>query len=179
MYSIDEHDGQLALLDADAWPADALEGRLASLAEQASLRQVAIFNADDGARFERLLIWPKLSGFFHRDTSEEQLVKGIRAVLDGEFWIPRRMLADYVEQTRGMHKIRTTEAAGLTFKEAATLRAMIEGASNADIAGTLHVSPHTVKTHVYNLFRKINVSNRVQAVSWALKNMEQAQGEAG
>jgi ATP/maltotriose-dependent transcriptional regulator MalT len=41
------------------------------------------------------------------------------------------------------------------------------GASNTEIADTLFVSEHTIKSHLYNVFKKLNVKNRLQAVSWA------------
>ncbi|MEA7595362.1 LuxR C-terminal-related transcriptional regulator, partial [Salmonella enterica subsp. enterica serovar Virginia] len=41
------------------------------------------------------------------------------------------------------------------------------GASNNEIARSLFISENTVKTHLYNLFKKIAVKNRTQAVSWA------------
>jgi ATP/maltotriose-dependent transcriptional regulator MalT len=40
------------------------------------------------------------------------------------------------------------------------------------------VSMHTVKTHIYNLFKKIDVSNRIQAVNWAKDNLEGAVHES-
>lgn len=43
----------------------------------------------------------------------------------------------------------------------------IRGASNIDIANALFVSENTVKTHLYNVFKKINVKNRLQAMMWA------------
>ena len=48
----------------------------------------------------------------------------------------------------------------------AGLRLLAAGNTTEHIAASLKVSPHTVKTHIYNLFRKIHVSNRVQAVHW-------------
>jgi len=40
-----------------------------------------------------------------------------------------------------------------------------------DIARSLSLSPHTIKTHIYNIFKKINASNRLQAVNWAQENL--------
>ncbi|MCK7131563.1 LuxR C-terminal-related transcriptional regulator, partial [Enterobacter roggenkampii] len=45
------------------------------------------------------------------------------------------------------------------------------GASNIEIARSLFISENTVKTHLYNLFKKIAVKNRTQAVSWANDNL--------
>jgi DNA-binding CsgD family transcriptional regulator len=44
------------------------------------------------------------------------------------------------------------------------------GATNEQISDRLFLSRHTVKTHVYNIFKKINVTNRLQAALWAAKN---------
>jgi LuxR family transcriptional regulator of csgAB operon len=164
--------GTIALVDAGAAPNGALDVVIDSLCRETSLRAVAIFNADADMRIERFLQRAKLKGVFHRDASEDHLVKGLRAIIDGETWLPRKMLNDYLELTRTLHRLPVGEVVELTRKERETLGAMVGGASNLEIASSLNVSPHTVKTHVYNLFRKIKVSNRVQAVSWALQNLE-------
>jgi DNA-binding NarL/FixJ family response regulator len=171
--SSDYPDQTIALLDVAAAPNGGLEAALDALCTRAEVRAVAIINAPADLPIDRLLHWPKFKGLFHRDTSEEHLIKGIRAILNDEIWLPRKMLSDYLELTRVPHRLKVTEVVDLTRKERETLRVMVEGASNADIANTLNVSPHTVKTHVYNLFRKIKVNNRVQAVSWALANLEE------
>ncbi|WP_395755668.1 LuxR C-terminal-related transcriptional regulator [Edwardsiella ictaluri] len=44
---------------------------------------------------------------------------------------------------------------------------MQQGASNLDISRILYISKNTVRTHVYNIFKKISVKNRIQAVIWA------------
>jgi LuxR family transcriptional regulator of csgAB operon len=45
------------------------------------------------------------------------------------------------------------------------------GLSNDEIASALNLSPHTIKTHLYRIFKKINVENRFQASLWASKNL--------
>jgi ATP/maltotriose-dependent transcriptional regulator MalT len=50
------------------------------------------------------------------------------------------------------------------------------GASNTEIADSLFVSEHTVKSHLYNVFKKLNVKNRLQAVSWARSISEEGDG---
>ncbi len=49
---------------------------------------------------------------------------------------------------------------------------MAGGLTNKEIAARLHISSHTVRTHLYNIFRKINVENRVQASLWVHEHVE-------
>ncbi|SMC51074.1 PilZ domain-containing protein [Desulfocicer vacuolatum DSM 3385] len=59
----------------------------------------------------------------------------------------------------------------LTPREREILEKIVQGASNRDIADGLYISPHTVKTHLHNIFQKINVSGRLQAALWAAKHL--------
>jgi LuxR family transcriptional regulator of csgAB operon len=61
--------------------------------------------------------------------------------------------------------------AGLTPREVEILAMVAVGAKNEEIAEKLHISPHTVKTHIYNIFKKIDVPNRLQAALWAASNL--------
>ena len=67
----------------------------------------------------------------------------------------------------------TDECAGkhLTHREIEILTMIAHGAPNSLIADQLCISPHTVKTHIYNIFKKIEVPNRLQAAFWAIKNI--------
>jgi LuxR family transcriptional regulator of csgAB operon len=87
------------------------------------------------------------------------------------------MLFALWEQTSAHKRPFPTETTLLTRKEIDTLKLLVGGHSNNHIARTLSVSPHTVKTHIYNLFRKLHVGNRVQAVNWALQNIEGVERE--
>jgi DNA-binding CsgD family transcriptional regulator len=62
------------------------------------------------------------------------------------------------------------EAALLTAREKQVLRLLAQGLSNPEIAHALHISPHTAKRHVANIFAKIAVRDRAQAALWASRN---------
>jgi LuxR family transcriptional regulator of csgAB operon len=62
-------------------------------------------------------------------------------------------------------------AANLTPRKLEILALISTGYTNDEIAEKLLISPHTVKTHLYNIFKKIKVPNRLQAALWAAKNL--------
>ncbi len=59
---------------------------------------------------------------------------------------------------------KALNALGITEREQEVLRLLVAGCSNPEIAAKLFVSPNTVKTHLANLYRKLEVSRRTQAV---------------
>ncbi len=59
----------------------------------------------------------------------------------------------------------------LTVREMEILNLLSTGAKNTDIAEQLSLSVHTIKTHIYHIYKKLDVSNRTQAVNWASNNL--------
>jgi ATP/maltotriose-dependent transcriptional regulator MalT len=73
-----------------------------------------------------------------------------------------------MDPTKG-NKASLATANILTSREKEILVGIASGASNEDIAKDLSISPHTVRTHIYNIYKKINTSNRLQAMLWVAK----------
>jgi LuxR family transcriptional regulator of csgAB operon len=92
-------------------------------------------------------------------------------VREGDWWIPREvMIKCIIEGTdEDVSSKRGSEI--LTHRQTEILAQVAVGASNDEIAENLNVSPHTVKTHLYNIFKKIKVTNRLQAALWAAKHL--------
>lgn len=124
------------------------------------------FDADD-------LVYAALragaSGFLLKDTSPEELVAAVRAVLAGDRMlsprITRRLIEAYVGAPDPAGVSRAT--AGLSERELEVLRLVARGLSNAEIAGDLFIAESTVKTHVARLLQKLGLRDRVQAVVYA------------
>jgi len=142
----------LALIDAAEF------ARMQALRASGLFQSIALINADEQLPLELVVACPGVKGVFFTESSEDTLVKGIEAIFRGEYWLPRRLLCAHLERTRTVQRPAPLAATLLTRKELETLRLLATGNSTGDIAHELKVSPHTVKTHLYNLFRKIRVT---------------------
>ena len=57
----------------------------------------------------------------------------------------------------------------LTEREAEVLEAVAQGWSNKEVSEALHISPHTVQVHLSNIFGKLGVRTRTEAVLYAIR----------
>ena len=127
----------------------------------------ALFNVDPSLRTAKLVYRYKIRGIFYQKDTRPVFLKGMRTILKGDMWISRRVLSECVETAEKEQKADEHAAAPLSKREKETLRLVALGFSNDEIADKLNLSPHTVKTHLYHVYKKIGVSNRLQATLWA------------
>lgn len=109
-------------------------------------------------------------GVFYENDPPDLILKGIRAIDQGEIWLSRTALSQIFLMNKARLTNHTSNAPSLTRREKEILRQVSSGASNKDIAASLFVSQYTVKTHLYNIFKKIGVTTRGQASNWASKH---------
>ncbi len=107
-------------------------------------------------------------GYLLKDTSREELFKAVRAVHTGESLIQpgvaTRVLNRFAQLSR-----QASETDVVSPREMEVLQLMAKGAPNKDIAATLTLSESTVKTHIANIFQKLDVNDRTGAVTQALQ----------
>ncbi len=108
------------------------------------------------------------------ETDLEKLPDTVRMIFDGgeavvEQELLQAALSESLERTLRVPPGDEIGAEDLTKQELRVLRLIAEGHSNREIARTLVVTENTVKTHVSNLFSKLNVSDRTQAAILAFK----------
>jgi len=111
-----------------------------------------------------------VDGYVLKDSNSSVLKKAINTVYNGETFIEPElapMLKTKLEEksSAGKGVIDT-----LTKREIEVLKLLAEGLFNKEIAFTLAISEKTVKNHVSNIFKKINVSDRTQAAVFAIRN---------
>ncbi|HAW25903.1 MAG TPA: DNA-binding response regulator, partial [Pseudomonas sp.] len=80
----------------------------------------------------------------------------------GGDWLPRVLTERLLSQWRRMRQLAGSKPS-LTLREREILSLAGKGLSNAEIAEQLCLSPHTIKSHIHNLLRKIGASNRAEA----------------
>lgn len=104
-------------------------------------------------------------GVLYDDDHPNTLLRGICAINSGELWFSRQTLAEALEHQR-QPRGAPGPAARLSQREREILALVAAGLANEAIADRLCLSPHTIKTHLYNIYRKIHVKSRVQAARW-------------
>ncbi len=130
----------------------------------------AIFNVDPEAADIFQAVQRGVNGVFYTTDSVGHFLLGIAALMKGEVWIRRQVLLEAASGRR-VPAARIREESPVTLREMQILALVGTGVTNSEIADRLYISPHTVKTHLYNIYQKIGVKKRMQAALWAAQNL--------
>jgi LuxR family transcriptional regulator, positive regulator of biofilm formation len=130
----------------------------------------ALCNAEVGLGIEKTAIDNGLQGIFYNNAPLQLISKGICAILRGDLWYTRKAMREYFLETGcfANTSIHPTTSR-LTGREKQILVGIVSGFTSKAISDELDISIHTVKSHIYNVYKKINVRNRLQASLWASK----------
>lgn len=158
-------DQQLILIDCQTVSPSQAHQLFEKLASQSDFR-IALLNAPDTNEISKLALWPQVRGIFTESTSDDLLLQGLKEIDEGGHWLPRDITSRLLDWCR-LPPRGSTDISRLTKREIQMLHFLALGYTNSQIAEKTHISEHTVKTHLYNVFKKIDVSNRLQACNWA------------
>lgn len=112
-------------------------------------------------------------GVIMKDAATVLLMKGIRTVMNGQFWVGREAVADMVSYLRDKAAQQPPSPAkqyGLTKRELEILSTIVSGLSNKEIAQKFTLSEDTVKHHLTNIFDKVGVSSRLELALFAINH---------
>lgn len=131
---------------------------------------VALFNIKPDSGVEEKAISRGIRGLFYKQDPPNQLVRGISCMFKGEMWYPRDVMARYILSLKEDNQNNRQDVVNLTQRELELLIMVISGSKNKDIANQLFISPSEVRTHIYNIYKKINVPNHLHAALWTARN---------
>ena len=155
--------------------------------EQAKAVKIIVLTMHDDENYVMEVIKAGAVGYLLKDIEAGMLVTAIRTVYDGESFIYPTLAKKLFGQINRQHE-QSLEAARtlerqkedkeerddkeerLSYREIEVLVMVCKGLSNQEAAKQLFLSEKTVKNHLTNIFRKIGVTDRTQAVLYAIKN---------
>lgn len=109
------------------------------------------------------------SGYILKDAGPAELHAALMATLRNESPVPRRMIPDVLRRVVESSPVSNPTKVALTSREMEVLRAVAKGHTTKRISKDLGLASPSIETHLHNIFKKLNVNNRGEAVSSALK----------
>jgi len=155
-----KHSPDVTLMDLRMPEMNGLEAIVAIKQRDPGARLIVLTTFDSDEDIYRAL-QAGVKAYFLKDAPREELVACIRSVHGGQTVIPLAIAAKLAEHL-------TVDE--LTSRELEVLRAVAEGKSNKEIASALGITEGTIKSHMNAILRKLDVSDRTQAVVSALKH---------
>ncbi|MDI2130908.1 response regulator [Yinghuangia seranimata] len=139
--------------------------RLAEALPQCRVLALSTFDMDE---YVVAALRAGAAGFLPKDVSPEDLIAALHTIHEGESVVaPRlltRLIATYVRTPDAPQPLNSGALSALTPREVELLRLIAAGMDNAEIAQEMQISVSTVKNHATNLFAKLRVRDRAQAV---------------
>lgn len=146
------------------WEMPYLDGRgvLQALQGKPDVPRLIVYTGSPNPDVPRIAMALGAAGFCSKSDPPAQLLETVAAVADG------RMMFPFVD----VSQLASDPFAGLTPRERELLAALASGLTNAQIASQLDISLNTVKFHLKNLYDKLGVSNRAQAVAHYMRGRD-------
>lgn len=172
-----ELEPDIALLDLRMPRQDGVEATRAIVSSKSKTRVIVLTTyADDQSILAALQAGAH--GYLTKHSPASEIQRAIEGVHQGQVQLDPVVQKRLVARVAALGQVREGQA-GLTGKELEVLRLMAHGLNNAEIAQRLFVSGATVKTHINNIFSKLEVRDRAAAVSRAFRMGLVDDGESG
>lgn len=165
-----ELEPDVLLLDMELQGMSGIEVARQLKADEAPVRILALSAHDDEEYIVRLLDSGAL-GYLTKQEPLETIVRAVRGVARGEEgWLSRDVAAALMRRRRTSAADLHDPARILSARERQVLTLLALGRSNQQIADELFITESTVKKHVNNIYFKLDVASRAEAVAWSWKH---------
>jgi len=112
-------------------------------------------------------------GAVSKTSGTRAVLRVVEGVLAGEAAIPRSMLPEVLRRLLNDQRNGSASALQrLSQRERQVLALLGRGQSNRQIGQQLHISPHTVRTHVQNILEKLELHSRLEAATFAMRELD-------
>ncbi len=132
--------------------------------------QILILTAYDDDAYVTGLLSAGATGYLLKEEALDTLVTAIRAVAHGQSWLSQRIAGRLARKAIFRAGGTTVEAGLLTPREREVLRLLALGLDNDEIAMKLVISRRTVQNHVSNIYGKLGLDSRAEAVLYAIRH---------
>jgi DNA-binding NarL/FixJ family response regulator len=131
--------------------------------------RVLILTAYDDDPYIFAALQAGANGYLLKTASSDEICRAVRAIAAGESALSPTVAKKLVQRAAGGETPRTEIVEPLTERELDVLRLAAKGMSNKQIGVTLSISDRTVQGHLANIYSKLNVTTRTEAVLFALR----------
>ena len=174
---IKKYQPDVVLLDMNMPERDGLQGIMEISKLEFGTKVLALSGYDDADLiFRAMKIGAK--GYVLKTMASAQLIYAIEEVLSGKIYLPLALSSRFFEYFQQTFKEESAKQESeeenllsyLTQREEEVLELLTQGITYKGVANKLFISETTVKTHVNNIFQKLQVNDRTQAVLYAINN---------
>lgn len=135
---------------------------LAYLRTHCAKIKILVLTAYDDEAYIYGLVAAGVAGYMLKDEATEAVAEAIRTVMRGASWFSQTVVQKLMSARTSSDPLLQ-----LTEREREVLEHLAHGHSNAGIATKLHLAEQTVRNYLSRIYRKLNVTNRTQAIIWA------------
>jgi len=166
---LDQHELDVVLLDCNMPIMNGIQV-LGSIKEQGDKIKVIMLTIENDRKTIHTAINIGADGYMLKDSAGTEIVNAIRIVQKGEKYIDKSLVSILFSDIKIKDKKAPSVLDKLSRREIEVLAEISKGHSNKEIGEQLYLSEKTIKNYATNLFRKINVEDRVQATILAIEN---------
>lgn len=167
---VEELHPQLVLLDVKLPDASGMEACRRLLAISPKIRILMLTSYAEDATVVAA-VQSGAHGYILKDVRADDLIRAIHTVAEGRGYLDPRIAQQALHWIRTQPPVTTPRhgTTQLSPQERLILPLLAEGKTNKEIAAQLHVSDKTVKNYLANMFDKLRVKRRTEAVAWYVK----------
>jgi DNA-binding NarL/FixJ family response regulator len=158
----------LVLLDVDMPGMDGAATARAILGNEGPHPVIVAWTVSDSGEDLIRMIRAGCAGYALKDSGPTELDRALMTALQGEMPVPRKMIPEVITRAVAPHERPEGAPPVLSPRERVVLRLAAHGLSTKEIAKNLQISRRSVDAHFSNIYRKLDVVNRGQAVHHAL-----------